>query len=48
MAKGYHSRSPEEFRSYLDEIRKQADKLEFIMDDELWTLPKYREMLFTR
>ncbi|HET7817763.1 MAG TPA: glutamine synthetase type III, partial [Bacteroidia bacterium] len=38
----------ENVRPYLDEIRKQADKLEFIMDDELWTLPKYREMLFTR
>jgi glutamine synthetase len=35
-------------RPYLDEIRQLADKLEFIMDDELWTLPKYREMLFTR
>ena len=38
----------ENVKPYLDEIRKQADKLEFIMDDELWTLPKYREMLFTR
>lgn len=35
-------------KPYFDEIRYYADKLEFIMDDELWTLVKYREMLFTR
>ena len=28
------------------EIRKHADALELIVDDELWTLPKYRELLF--
>ena len=30
----------------MDEIRYQIDKLELIVSDELWTLPKYREMLF--
>jgi glutamine synthetase len=33
---------------YFDEIRYQVDKLELIVDDELWTLPKYRELLFVR
>jgi len=32
----------------LDEIRKHIDTLELIVDDELWPLPKYRELLFTR
>jgi glutamine synthetase len=31
-----------------DEIRYHIDKLELIVDDELWTLPKYRELLFIR
>lgn len=35
-------------KPYFDEIRFHADKLEFIVDDELWAFPKYREMLFTR
>jgi len=38
----------EHVKPYFDEIRYHSDKLEFIVDDELWTLPKYREMLFTR
>jgi len=33
---------------YLGEIRYQVDQLELIVDDELWTLPKYRELLFIR
>ena len=33
---------------YLDEIRYEADKLELIVEDDLWPLPKYRELLFTR
>jgi len=33
---------------YFDEIRYQVDKLEMIIDDEIWTLPKYRELLFVR
>jgi glutamine synthetase len=30
----------------LEDIRLHVDKLELIVDNELWTLPKYREMLF--
>jgi len=33
---------------YFDVIRYHADKLEMIVDDEMWTLPKYRELLFIR
>ncbi|MGN1236141.1 MAG: glutamine synthetase type III, partial [Bacteroidaceae bacterium] len=33
---------------YLDSIRYHADKLELIVEDELWVLPKYRELLFIR
>ncbi|MDR2626944.1 MAG: glutamine synthetase III [Dysgonamonadaceae bacterium] len=33
---------------YLDEIRYHIDKLELIVDNEMWTLPKYRELLFIR
>ena len=33
---------------YFDIIRYNADKLELIVNDEMWTLPKYREMLFIR
>ncbi len=32
----------------MDEIRYHIDKLELTVADELWTLPKYREMLFIR
>ena len=34
-------------RPYFDEIRYHCDKLEILVDDDLWTLTKYREMLFT-
>jgi len=37
----------EEVKPYLEDIRTHIDKLELIVDDELWPLPKYREMLFT-
>jgi glutamine synthetase len=33
---------------YFDEIRYHADKLELLVDDSEWILPKYREMLFLR
>lgn len=33
---------------YFDEIRYNVDKLELIVDNELWPLPKYRELLFIR
>jgi glutamine synthetase len=29
-------------------IRYHCDKLELLVDDEMWTLAKYRELLFTR
>ncbi len=32
----------------IEQIRRHVDKLELIVDDELWPLPKYREMLFVR
>ena len=35
-------------KPYLDEIRYQIDHLEMIVDDEIWPLPKYRELLFIR
>ncbi|MFA7116965.1 MAG: glutamine synthetase III [Bacteroidales bacterium] len=35
-------------RPYLDSIRIHIDKLEFLVDDEVWPLPKYRELLFIR
>ena len=33
---------------YFEEIRYHLDKLELIIDDEQWPLPKYRELLFTK
>ncbi len=35
-------------RPYLDEIRYHVDKLELSVDNEMWPLPKYRELLFFR
>jgi glutamine synthetase len=35
-------------RPHLDKIRYHSDKLELLVDDELWPLPKMRELLFTR
>ena len=35
-------------KQYLDEIRSHIDKLELVVDNEMWPLPKYRELLFTR
>lgn len=32
----------------MEEIRHEIDKLELIVSDEMWTLPKYRELLFIR
>jgi len=48
---GYHKRSfayCETVKVYFDQIRYHADKLEWLIEDELWPLPKYREMLFTK
>jgi len=33
---------------YLDVIRHHVDRLELMVDDELWPLPKYRELLFNK
>ena len=33
---------------YLDQIRDHIDKMEEVIDDQLWPLPKYRELLFIR
>jgi glutamine synthetase len=35
-------------KPFLEEIRTHIDKLELIVDNEIWPLPKYRELLFTR
>ena len=35
-------------KPFLEEIRVHIDKLELIVDNEIWPLPKYRELLFTR
>lgn len=32
----------------LEQIRYHIDKLELMVDDQMWTLPKYRELLFVR
>ncbi|MFY7665696.1 glutamine synthetase III [Flavobacterium sp.] len=38
----------DEVKPYFDVIREHCDKLELLVDDESWTLTKYRELLFTR
>jgi len=38
----------EKVKPYFDKIRYHCDKLELLIDDEIWPLVKYREMLFTR
>ena len=35
-----------EVKDMMDKVRENADKLEMLIDDEMWTLPKYRELLF--
>ncbi|WP_299889222.1 glutamine synthetase III [uncultured Lacinutrix sp.] len=35
-------------KPFLDTIRYDCDKLELLVDDELWPLTKYRELLFTK
>ena len=34
--------------AFFDEIRYNVDKLELLVDDREWYLPKYREILFLR
>ncbi len=38
----------DDVKKYFDEIRYHVDKLELLVDDEFWELPKYRELLFLR
>ena len=38
----------DEVAGFFDEIRYHIDKLEEIVDDQIWPLPKYRELLFIR
>lgn len=38
----------DQVKPYFDKIKYHCDKLELMIDDELWPLPKYREILFTR
>jgi glutamine synthetase len=38
----------EKVKGKFDDIRYHVDKLELIIDDEMWPLPKYREMLLTK
>ena len=35
-----------EIRPFFEQIRRHCDKLELMVDDELWTITKYRELLF--
>ena len=35
-------------KPYFEVIREHCDKLELLVDDEIWTLTKYRELLFTK
>ncbi|MDC3209619.1 glutamine synthetase III [Chitinophagales bacterium] len=44
MAKAYC----DDVKPYFDTIRYNCDKLELIVDDKLWPIPKYRELLFLR
>lgn len=37
----------EKVKPYFEEIRYHCDKLEVLVDDELWPMTKYRELLFT-
>jgi glutamine synthetase len=35
-------------KPYFDEIRESADKLEELIDNDMWKLPKYRDLLFLK
>ena len=38
----------DEVKAYFDTIRYHVDKLEIMVDDELWPLAKYRELVMIR
>jgi glutamine synthetase len=44
MAKAYCDK----VKPFFDEIREHCDALEMMVDDEMWPMTKYRELLFTR
>ncbi|MBE0651113.1 MAG: glutamine synthetase III [Bacteroidales bacterium] len=44
QAKAYH----DSVLPYFEKIRRHVDKLELMVDDELWPLPKFRELLFLK
>jgi glutamine synthetase len=41
-------RLADEVRPAMDAAREAADRLEHVVDDDLWSIPKYREMLFVK
>ncbi|MBN1597975.1 MAG: glutamine synthetase III [Bacteroidales bacterium] len=47
-ARGKAVQYSETVLQYLEDIRSHIDKLEQIVDNEMWPLPKYRELLFSR
>lgn len=38
----------DEVRPFMDLIRKDVDKLEMLVDDDLWPMPKYRELIYSK
>jgi glutamine synthetase len=38
----------EKVKSYFEPIRYHVDKLELLVDDNIWPLPKFRELLFIK
>ena len=46
LEKALPTYEPEEIRDAQAALRQVVDRLEKLVDDELWPLPKYREMLF--
>jgi len=38
----------DKIKPYFDEIRYHADKLELMVEDKMWALPKLRELLFLK
>ena len=36
----------QQIKPYFEQIRRHCDKLELMVDDQLWTMTKYRELLF--
>jgi glutamine synthetase len=38
----------EKIKPYFEKLRHNADQIEKVVDDSVWKLPKYRELLFVR